>query len=62
MAVSVDPDQRLRFAASVLGLHCLMRPISANTKAKYGVRFQLLAKTGKHFINYFIHHTQIEQG
>ena len=36
MLNSVDPDQMLHFAASDLGLHCLLMPTSQNTKGKYG--------------------------
>ena len=36
MANSVDPDQMLHSEASVLGLHCLQRPISPNTYGYYG--------------------------
>ena len=36
VANSVDPDQTPRSAASDLGLHCLPRPVFANTKGKYG--------------------------
>ena len=31
MANSVDPDKTPRFAASGLGLTCLLRPVSPNT-------------------------------
>ena len=38
MAKSVDPDQTPRLAASDLGLHCLLRPVSPNIKGllRYG--------------------------
>ena len=36
MAISVGLDWALHFAASDLGLHCLPRPFSSNTKGKYG--------------------------
>ena len=35
MANSVDPDQMPHSAASVLGLHCLLRPVCPNTYGKY---------------------------
>ena len=31
MANSIDPDQMLHYAASDLGLNCLLRPCSLNT-------------------------------
>ena len=36
VANSVDPDEMLHSAASHLGLHCLLRPVSPNTYGKYG--------------------------
>ena len=35
MANSVNPDQRLHFAASDLGLHCLPKTVCPNTKGTY---------------------------
>ena len=37
MANSVDPDERPHFAASHLGLNCLLRPVCPNTYGKYGI-------------------------
>ena len=36
MANSVNPDQMVHYGASVLGLHCLFRPVWLNTYGKYG--------------------------
>ena len=36
MANSTDPDETSRSAASHLGLHYLLRPVSSNTYGKYG--------------------------
>ena len=36
VANSVDPDQTPRSAASDLGLHCLLKPVSPNTQSRYG--------------------------
>ena len=36
MTNSVDPDQMLHFAASDLGLHCLLRHVCPNTEGYYG--------------------------
>ena len=35
MANSVDPDETPRFAASHLGLHCLLSPVCPNTYGRY---------------------------
>ena len=37
MANSVDSDETPRSAASLLGLHCLLRPVYPNTFDKYGI-------------------------
>ena len=39
VANNVDPDDTPRFAASHLGLHCLLRPVCPNTYDKYGTLF-----------------------
>ena len=36
MANSVDPDETPCYAASHLGLYCLLRPVCPNTYGKYG--------------------------
>ena len=36
MANSVDPDEMPRYAASHLGLNCLLRPVCPNTYGKHG--------------------------
>ena len=36
VANSVDPEEITHFAASHLGLHCLLRPVCLNTYDKYG--------------------------
>ena len=42
MANRVDPDETPRYAASHLGLHCLLRPECPNTQyGTYGIHFQL---------------------
>ena len=33
----VDPDETPQFAASHLGLHCLLRPVRPNSYGKYGM-------------------------
>ena len=37
VAISVDPDEMPRSAASHLGLHCLLRHVCPNTYGKYGI-------------------------
>ena len=58
MANSVDPDQMPHSVASDLGLHCLLRPVYPNTKARYGNilewGFELLRLSRKHFIEIII--------
>ena len=39
MANMVDPDQTPYFAASDLGLNCLLRRVSPNTKSKLDIYF-----------------------
>ena len=42
MANSVDPDQTPQNAASVLGLHCLLRPFCPYTWSYYGNRREIV--------------------
>ena len=44
-ANSVDPDELLHFAASHLGLHCLLRPVCPNTYGKYSMSLSKLFKS-----------------
>ena len=43
MANSVDPDQMLHCAAFDLNLHCMKRPICANTLGYYGIKLPYCA-------------------
>ena len=37
VANRVDPDEMLHYAASHLGLCCLLRPVCPNTYGEYGI-------------------------
>ena len=41
MTNSADPDQMPHFAASDLGLHCLLRPVCPNTSGYYGIKYYI---------------------
>ena len=49
--MSTDPDETPRFAASHLGLHCLLRHVWPNT-VKYNIVSIMLRQTGKIFSDY----------
>ena len=66
VANSVDPDQKPRYAASDLGLRCLLWAVCPNVKGYYGrpstvtstLTLSMLDKnfSGRHFDFYFIHY------
>ena len=45
MPISVDPDQMPHFAASDLGLLCLLKPVCSNTQGFYDMTVTSLLKT-----------------
>ena len=42
VASSVDPDQTPHPVVYDLGLHCLLRPVSSNTKGTYGILYRFV--------------------